>query len=255
MLRDLARDLGAVRRSDGGWWPRAGRALAGEPRRCGMRSCTGSAGATTSPRWSPNWRCCCWGRPARSPRRRWWRRSALGRWVRAGMSWPAADAGPQTVRSQLAEPPWLLEMLGLRHADGDWRSRWGCARRAGPRARLGGAACPRHRSPARPARPRPLRPAVAMASPARLPHRHAQADLRARFLAGAGGRQLEPLGPVVLHRRCPRLRCDWARLNDEIVRRSPRALVRSGLGGLAQPSGGPARTVCRRRSGCRPARG
>jgi hypothetical protein len=55
------------------------------PRRCGMRSRTGSAGATTSPRWSPNWRCCyCWGRPARSPRRRWWRRSALGRWVRAG---------------------------------------------------------------------------------------------------------------------------------------------------------------------------
>jgi hypothetical protein len=48
---------------------------------------------------------------------------------------------------------------------------------------------------------------------------------------------------------------DWARLSDEIMRRSPRALVRSGLGGQAQPSGGPARTACRRRSGCRPARG
>jgi hypothetical protein len=44
---------------------------------------------------------------------------------------------------------------------------------------------------------------------------------------------------------------DWARLSDEIMRRSPRALVRSGLGGQAQPSGGPARTACRRRSGCR----
>ena len=48
---------------------------------------------------------------------------------------------------------------------------------------------------------------------------------------------------------------DWARLSDEIMRRSPRALVRSGLGGQAQPSGGPERTACRRRSGCRPARG
>jgi hypothetical protein len=32
------------------------------------------------------------------------------------------------------------------------------------------------------------------------------ADLWARVLAGAGGRQLEPLGPVVLYRRRPRLR-------------------------------------------------
>ena len=32
---------------------------------------------------------------------------------------------------------------------------------------------------------------------------------------------------------------DWARFSDEIMRRSPRALVRSGLGGQAQPSGGP----------------
>src|SRR5829696_9758086 len=47
---------------------------------------------------------------------------------------------------------------------------------------------------------------------------------------------------------------DWARLSDEIVRRSPRALVLSGLGGQAQPSEEPAHTACRRRSGCRPAR-
>jgi hypothetical protein len=34
-----------------------------------------------------------------------------GRWVRAG---PRPTAGPQTVRGQLAEPLWLLEVLGLR---------------------------------------------------------------------------------------------------------------------------------------------
>jgi hypothetical protein len=50
---------------------------------------------------------------------------------------------------------------------------------------------------------------------------------------------------------------DWARLSDEIMRHSPRAPgpVWTGLGGQAQPSGGPARTACRRQSGCRPARG
>jgi hypothetical protein len=45
MLRDLERDLGAVRRSGRRLVAtRASRVLAGDPRRCGMRSPTGSAG-------------------------------------------------------------------------------------------------------------------------------------------------------------------------------------------------------------------
>jgi hypothetical protein len=115
-----------------------------------MRSRTGSAGGHDFARWSPNWRCCCWGRPARSPRRRWWRRSALGRWVRAGQR---PTAGPQTVRGQLAGAAmgcWRCSACAALAGSG---AADGCARRAGPSARLGGAACPRHRSPTRPARP------------------------------------------------------------------------------------------------------
>jgi hypothetical protein len=174
MLRDLApRPLARCAARDGGWWPRAPAGpWPATPGRCGMRSRTDSAGATTSRRWPPNWRC-CWGRPARSPRRRWWRRWPLGRWVRAGMSWPAADAGPQTVRGRLAEPLWLLEVVACAALAGTGAA--GGLRFAEPGRALALEALHARATGPRPDRrgPWPLRPAVAMASPARLPHRHA----------------------------------------------------------------------------------
>jgi hypothetical protein len=45
-----------------------------------------------------------------------------------GEGWHERASGrppdPQTVGAQLAEPLRLLEVLGLRRAGGDWRSRW-----------------------------------------------------------------------------------------------------------------------------------
>ena len=45
-----------------------------------------------------------------------------------GEGWHERTSGqppdPQTVRGQLVEPLRLLGVLGLRHAGGDWRSRW-----------------------------------------------------------------------------------------------------------------------------------
>jgi hypothetical protein len=82
------------------------------------------------------------------------------------------SAGPQTVRGQLAEPLWLLEVVG-------------CAALAGPGTQVGALAEPGRALAlealhARATGPRPnrrglwpLRPAVAIATPARLPHRNA----------------------------------------------------------------------------------
>ena len=142
----------------------------------------------------------------------------------------------------------------LRRAGGAWHA-GRCARGAGPRARLGGAACPRHRSPARPARP--MAPATGGGD--RDPGSATAPERRKLIFWPESWRELARgswshrdlwFGTVAV----PGFDGDWARLSDEIVRRSPRALVRSGLGGQAQPSEEPAHTACRRRSGCRPAR-
>jgi hypothetical protein len=126
-----------------------------------------------------------------------------------GEGWHEQASGqppdPKAVRGQLAAPLRLLEVLGLRRSGEDWRSRWvALPSRAG---RALEALRARATGPGRPARPMTSATSggdgePGSAAPACTP----QADVRARAVAGAGGRHLEPLGPVVLHRRRHRLR-------------------------------------------------
>ena len=157
------------------------------------------------------------------------------------MSWPAADVGPRTVRGRLAEPLWLLEVLGLARAGGDWRSRWVALAEPGCITRLGRGRCmPAPPVPGRPARP--MAPATgggdgepgSASAPARRKLMFRPESWRE--LAGGSWSRWDLWFCTVA---VPGFDGDWARLSDEIMRRSPRALVRSGLGGQAQPSGGP----------------
>lgn len=239
---------------DGGWWPRAGRALASDPEalwyevahRLGRGHdfaamvtelallLLGEAGEVTE--------------------------ATLVEEVGAGAvgeSWQRPTARPQTVRGLLVEPLWLLEVLGLRRAGGNWRSRWVALAEPGRALAL-------EALHARATGPRPTGAA------------HDPCDRRWRWRAGsasAPARRKLIFGPESWRELAggswshwnlwfctvavPGFDGDWARLSDEIMRHSPRAPgpVWTGLGGQAQPSGGPARTACRRQSGCRPARG
>jgi hypothetical protein len=173
------------------------------------------------------------------------------------MSWPAADRRTRRLsRGQLAEPLWLLEVLGLRRAGGNWRSRWVAL--AEPGRTLALERCMPALPVPGPDRRGPMTPASgggdggpgSASAPAR--RKLIFGPESWRELAGGSWSHWDLWFCTVA---VPGFDGDWVRLSDEIVRRSPRALVRSGPGGQARPSGGPARTACRRRSGCRPARG
>jgi hypothetical protein len=97
-------------------------------------------------------------------------------------------------------------MLGLRRAGGDWRTTWVALTEPG-RALALEALCARATGP----RPDPRAMTSATSGDdgqpgSAAPHLLPQAGLRARAVAGAGGRHLEPLEPVVLHPRGHRLR-------------------------------------------------
>jgi hypothetical protein len=126
VLRDLVRDLGAVRRS-GRWLvaTHAGRALAGDPEvlwyAVAHRLGGGFAFAATVTELALLLLAEA-GEVAEA---------TLVERVGAGVvgeGWHERASGrpphPETVRGQLVEPLRLLEVLGLRRTGGDWRSRW-----------------------------------------------------------------------------------------------------------------------------------
>jgi len=100
--------------------------------------------------------------PSSRWRRRWSLRSLAASCAPGARAGGRPSAGPQTVRGQLAEPLWLLEVVG-------------CAALAEPGRALALEALHARATGPRPDRRGlwPLRPAVAIASPARLPHRNA----------------------------------------------------------------------------------
>jgi len=127
VLRDLVRDLGAVRRS-GRWLvaTHAGRALAGDPealwRAVAHWLGSGHDFAATVTELTLLLLLVEAGELAEA---------RLVEEVGAGVvgeGWHERASGrppdPQTVRGQLVEPLRLLEVLGLRRAGGDWRTRW-----------------------------------------------------------------------------------------------------------------------------------
>jgi hypothetical protein len=187
--------------------------------------------------------------------RRWSLRSLAASCAPAPGAGGRPSAGPQPVRGQLAEPLWAAGGGRLRRAGGAWRSR--SVALAEPGHALALEALHARATGPRPDRRGPWPVRRRWRSRARLGYRTGTRRLifwpeSWRELAGGSWSHRDlRLGTVAV----PGFDGDWARLSDEIVRRSRRALVRSGLGGLAQPSGGPARAARRRRFGCRPARG
>lgn len=150
--------------------------------------------------------------PSARWRRRWSLRSPAASCAPGARSWRAAQQAVTRRHLAAAEPEldgrsWL-EVVAAAERRSEWARSRGEARRA-----LVDPVLPRLAG--RPLPPVPV-PTGAAHGPcdrrwrwrARLGERTGTppADLWARVLAGARGRQLEPLEPVVLHRRRPRLR-------------------------------------------------
>jgi hypothetical protein len=126
VLRDLARDLGAVRRS-GRWLvaTRAGRALAGDPEALWYGVAHQLGGGHDFAATVTELALLLLVEAGEVAE------ATLVERVGAGMmgeGWHERASGqspdPHTVRGQLAVPLRLLEVLGLRRAGGDWRTRW-----------------------------------------------------------------------------------------------------------------------------------
>jgi hypothetical protein len=126
VLRDLVRDLGAVRRS-GRWLvtTRVGRTLAGDPEMLWYAVAHRLGGGHDFAATVTELALLLLVEAGEVAE------ATLAERVNAavvGEGWHERASGrppdPPTVRGQLVEPLRLLEVLGLRHAGGDWRSRW-----------------------------------------------------------------------------------------------------------------------------------